>query len=333
MIMGYIAKSAFIDECFRDWSKQLYALQRMKINYLDIRMIGNDNVIDLPKSKHKQYRADLESIGRKVATVGSPIGKVDLVDDDTVLDTRTNKQGVRKSFEEYLMKKGGDFQNALAAARIYATEETPPALRVFSLYPVGDMSDVSDKRVRQNVLKFMNMMGEAAMEGGERVLLGVENERKLFGYSPEMLNWLFKNMDPKVRETYTMIYDAMNYITEGIEPKKAYDMTLHRTSRFHVKDGIGRRDENDNLVPTGDGEERFCAVGQGDGGYKEILQERTAIIDVVDHHEVWTLEPHLKSSMGAFGSTKFSGNTGFDRFITANEAFNMLLEAYGIEFR
>lgn len=329
--MGYVARSAFIDECFRPWGKQLWALQQLGLNYLDIRFVDNDNVIDIPLEKHREYKDDLDGIGRKVATVASPVGKVTLVGDNRVSDSRKPGDPRIMTFEEYVTAKGSDFMKALEVAKLYSSDELPPAIRAFSLYLAEGM-ERGDTMVQENVLKYLNMMGEVAQDDGSEPVIALENDRKLFGNSPKWQIWMMDNIDPGVKKRYTLCFDGSNYVFEGIDGYWAYDTTKKETRRIHVRDGIGKRDVSGDLIPAGD-DEMFVLAGQGDGGYRGIAKDRKLLIDVSKREQVWTLKPHLRSSMKGEKSTKLSGDTGYRRFIAAKEALDLLLQAYGIDFR
>ncbi len=319
--------SAFADEAAKPWRSQLRLLKDLGLNYLEIRFVGNKNVIDIPVDQHRGYRGDLDEIGVKVSAVGSPIGKVKLIGDDRLLVPGGPSEGI--SFEQYLTEKGSAFQRALAIANAYGTDECPPKIRAFSLYLGDDMKD-TDEGVRSEVLRFHNMLGAEAKKAKVKVVS--ENERDLFGDKPENLLWLMWNMDKDAVEYVRIAHDSANYTASAVIAVDAYDDTHQYVDHMHVKDSVGDRNEAGELVVAVGGE-RFVLGGQGDGGYGEIIEMRRPHIETCGGTDIWTLEPHLGSSKSGKEATKFKGDTDPVQFSAANQALRLLLKAHEVQYR
>jgi len=73
--MEKIKLCAFADEASNDLSGQIAALQRNKIELLEIRGVDGQNIKDIPHAKVKEIKKALEDGGISVWSIGSPVGK------------------------------------------------------------------------------------------------------------------------------------------------------------------------------------------------------------------------------------------------------------------
>ena len=198
--MAQFLLSAFADEVSPDLEKQIEALKRNGIKYLEPRNISGGI---LTKTEEELYaiRARLDEAGIGISSLGSPIGKYNITDD----------------FEPYKE----EFRKAIKACKILGTNR----MRIFSFFV--ETPDL--EKYRDEVHRRMEwLLDEAEKEG---ILLCHENESKIYGQNPDEVADLLK-AHPRLKG----IFDAANYVREGQDPVKGIDVTLPSLEYVHVKD-------------------------------------------------------------------------------------------------
>lgn len=268
--------SAFADEIDDDLDAQLETLAAEQIRHLDLRGVWGKNVLALDDAGVARVRTVLANGGVRVAAIGSPIGKIGIEDD----------------FAPHLVQ----FQRALAIAQALDA----PVIRLFSFFmPEGD----DPARHRTEVLRRLEALVRAA--SGSGVLLLHENERGIYGDTPERCHDLLATIDdPGLRA----IWDPANFVQVGIAHPHAvgYDLLRPFIAAVHIKDAV---------AATG----AVVLPGAGDGDLRQTL----AALRDSGFDGVFTLEPHLATA------GIFSGTSGPVLFRQAAAAFKGLLAAQG----
>ena len=216
--------TGFADEIDSDLETQLSVLESLDIEHIEVRSVGAQNVLDLDDDEIESVKAELDSRGFTVSSIGSPIGKVDVTD----------------PFEPHLER----FERAMDVAERFETKY----IRLFSYYiPEGE--DPAD--YRDEVLRRMRRKAELVEERG-LVLLN-ENEKDLYGDTPGRMRDIHLAVDsPNLR----MVFDPANYLELGIRPyPNALLQIVEFVEYLHVKDAkLGVRGE---MRPAGEGDGRI----------------------------------------------------------------------------
>ena len=216
--------TGFADEIDSDLETQLSVLESLDIEHIEVRSVGAQNVLDLDDDEIESVKAELDSRGFTVSSIGSPIGKVDVTD----------------PFEPHLER----FERAMDVAERFETKY----IRLFSYYiPEGE--DPAD--YRDEVLRRMRLKAELVEERG-LVLLN-ENEKDLYGDTPGRMRDIHLAVDsPNLR----MVFDPANYLELGIQPyPDALLQVVEFVEYLHVKDAkLGVRGE---MRPAGEGDGRI----------------------------------------------------------------------------
>jgi sugar phosphate isomerase/epimerase len=216
--------TGFADEIDSDLETQLSVLESLDIEHIEVRSVGAQNVLDLDDDEIESVKAELDSRGFTVSSIGSPIGKVDVTD----------------PFEPHLER----FERAMDVAERFETKY----IRLFSYYiPEGE--DPAD--YRDEVLRRMRRKAELVEERG-LVLLN-ENEKDLYGDTPGRMRDIHLAVDsPNLR----MVFDPANYLELGIRPyPDALLQVVEFVEYLHVKDAkLGVRGE---MRPAGEGDGRI----------------------------------------------------------------------------
>lgn len=216
--------TGFADEIDSDLDTQLDVLSSLDIEHIEIRSVGEKNVLDLDDEEVEAVRAELDRRGFAVSSIGSPIGKI----------------GVTDPFEPHLER----FERAMDVAERFDTEY----IRLFSYY-IPEADDPEDHR--EEVLRRMRRKAELAEER-DLILLN-ENEKELYGDTPGRMRDIHLAVDsPNLR----MVFDPANYLELGIRPyPDALLQVVEFVEYLHVKDAtLGVRGE---MKPAGEGDGRI----------------------------------------------------------------------------
>lgn len=237
--------SGFTDEISSSLDEQLRVAKSLGMEYICPRSINGENISAFTLRRfEEEVKPVLDEKGIKFSSIGSPIGKCDIDD------------------EEAFEKQVKQLSELVKIAEVMHCRY----IRIFSfrVAPVADYSVYSDK-VISKLKKF-----KECVQGTDVVLLH-ENEKKIYGDTPERCLELFRALGD---EHFKLAFDASNYIQCKCDPKAAYDMLKEHVVYYHVKDCSPEGVE----VP----------LGMGGGNYKEMLA------DLVNsgYSGFMTLEPH-----------------------------------------
>ena len=215
-IMNDIRIYAFADEASAEISGQIAAMQRNGLQGLEIRNADGCNVSDLTIEKAKEIRARMDAAGLAVWSIGSPIGKIDIVKDD---------------FAAHLDK----FRHTLDVADVLGAKN----IRLFSFYiPAGE----SYEDHRGKVFDRMGAMIDAS--AGRGIDLCHENEKGIYGDMAVRCLELHKEF-PALKA----VFDPANFIQCGQDTWEGWQMLKPYVKYLHVKDALA----DGNVVPAGKG--------------------------------------------------------------------------------
>ncbi len=313
--------SGFADEAALDKSvdQQFSAFSAMGLKYLSLRFIdvggGVKHVMQLTDHEIETVRQKLIAYSLSVSSIGSPIGKVKLLD---VEDGSGNRY---YPFAEYLEH---DVGRACELAVAFDTK----LIRGFSFYhPAGknphDFIDAAVERLKCIV--------EMCEQSG--LTFGLEVEANLIGQNGEILAEIHRAVGS---QAMVLIFDGGNLVTQGFNADEIYKQYLN------MKDGLGwihvkdyRAPEGMNLVRAVDEEKLkyFVPVEMGDAGHRRILHDLREFLPMLHQRMQMRgvpgvfadLEPHLK------GGGQFGGFSGPDGFGVALRSFRNMCDEVGIE--
>ena len=126
-----------------------------------------------------------------------------------------------------------------------------------------------------------------------------ENESKIYGESPEKCLELLENFKGDLK----CVFDMGNFVLDGYDPVKAYEMLKGHIEYFHIKDSL----PEGAIVPPG------C----GKGKIAEILN---AYKTEAGRDFIITLEPHLQTFDGFNALTDSTFDNPF-KYETQEAAF------------
>ena len=239
--MSRFVLSAFADEIAPDLATQMDVLERHGIAHIEMRKVDGKGLVEDDLEGVRAIRRRLTDRGFALSAVGSPLGKIGILDDfGTHLDL---------------------FKHTLEIARIMECKN----IRLFSFYiPKGD----DPAGHRDEVLRRLHAFIEEAR--GTGVILCHENEKDIYGDTAERSLDLMRSLGCA---SFRMVFDPANFIQCGVETyPHAFDLLEDHIEYMHIKDavkGSGR------VVPAGHGDGRLRDIlsrlnGNGFEGFLSI---------------------------------------------------------------
>lgn len=314
--------SGFADEAanHKTVEQQYAAFAALGLQYYTIRFIdaggGVKNVMELSKSEINRLRHLQGEYGLNVSSIGSPLGKVKLLD----VEDQTKNRYV--PFKQYLAK---DVPRACQLAHAFETK----LIRGFSFYhPKG--TDPVD-----HVPQVVDQIGQIA-ECCHRsdLTFGLEIEANLVGQTGQLLEEIHRQVN---HPALMLIFDAANVVVQGFSSDEVFQQYLA------MKKGLGWMHIKDYRHPepahrTGhvdeDVLEHFVPADMGDSGHESILRDFAGMIPALERRlkrrgipgVFLDLEPHVK------GGGQFGGFSGPDGFGVALRGLCRTLDYVGIEY-
>ena len=207
---------AFADEASPSLAGQIAAMRRNHLNGVEIR--GVDGVIcsDLSDRTAKEVRAKLEDAGLTVWSMGSPIGKIDVVTGDWP----THLEKYRRTLELAHILGAGNIR----AFSFYYPANTDPAL------------------YRNEIIDRLSRMAEMAEKEG--IALCHENEKAIYGDNADRCADLLTNV-----RGLKGVFDPANFVQCGQDTLAAWKKLAPWIHYLHIKDALA----DGRVVPAGKG--------------------------------------------------------------------------------
>jgi sugar phosphate isomerase/epimerase len=290
-------------------------LQYYRLRFVDVGL-GIKNVMNLTLAEIQRIRRLQDQFGLNVSSIGSPIGKVKLVDVD---DGTKNRYVPFKKYLAREVKKACDLAHAFEAKLI----------RGFSFYhPKG--SDV-----REHLSQAVDQLGHIA-EACHRADLtyGLEVEANLVGANGDVLAEIYRQVN---HPGIVLVFDAANILVQGYSSAEVYQQYLAMKPGLgwlHIKDyRCAPHAEKGGHVDE-EALAQFVPADVGDGAHEAILRDFARILPAVERKlrrrgipgVFLDLEPHLK------GGGQFGGFSGPDGMGVAVRSLCRVLDYVGVGY-
>lgn len=271
-----ICISGFADEISVRFSRQLKVVQELGMRYVCLRTINGKSIAAYtPAEAEKKLVAPLEAAGIGVSSLGSPIGKVDIEDDE--------------AFQKQLMQ----LENLCGVCKVLHCSY----IRIFSFFmPEGKAPDAYQAAVLSKLRQFV-----AIAEQHDIVLLH-ENEKGIFGDTAARCRLLFDAIDSPC---FRAAFDSANFVQCGENALEAYTLLQNWIVYIHIKDAVSDNNEN-VLCGTGEGQipavlER--AIANGYSGFLTLEPHLVLFqaLQSLETDDVKKLFVHKKAKNGADG--------------------------------
>lgn len=236
---------AFADEASQALGGQIAAMKRNGLDGLEIRNLETGNVSDMSCAQAREVRKALEEEGLSVWSIGSPIGKIDIVADD---------YGAHRE----------KFKHTLEIANILGAEN----LRMFSFYiPRGE----TPEKYKNEVMDRLGEMAEIA--GNSNIVLCHENEKGIYGDNAGRCLEILREF-PSIKG----IFDPANFIQCGQKALDAWRQLAPYIKYLHIKDALS----DGSVVPAGCGEGHLAEILSDfikNGGTAVTIEPHLAVFD------------------------------------------------------
>lgn len=237
--MSNFVLSAFGDEIDERLERQLEVLEDHGIKHIEMRGVNGKCIVDYSLEEVKEIKRQLDERGFKLSAIGSPIGKISIVDD----------------FESHLQL----FKHTLEIARIMEVRH----IRMFSFFiPQGE----NPNKYRDEVINRWRQFVKAA-EGYDVILLH-ENEKDIYGDTAERCLDLLETMNC---DYVKAIFDPANFVQCDVKTyPEAYELLKDHIEYMHIKDALYSDHE---VVPAGhgDGKVKETLSALQDRGFEGFL--------------------------------------------------------------
>ncbi len=314
--------SGFADEAANQKTaeQQFAAFAAVGLQYYTIRFIdagnGVKNVMGLSKTEIAKIRHLQNEYGLNVSSIGSPIGKVKLLDEDD----QTKNEYV--PFKQYLSR---EVKKVCQLAHAFETK----LIRGFSFYHPKGTDPWS------HVPQVVDQLGQIA-EACHRsdLTFGLELEANLVGQNGQILAEIHRQVN---HPALLLIFDAANVITQGFSSDEVFTQYLAMKKGLgwlHIKDY--RHPKPAQRVGHVDEEalKHFVPANLGDSGHEAILRNFASMIPKLERKLTrrgipgvfLDLEPHVK------GGGQFGGFSGPDGFGVALRGLCQTLDYIGIDY-
>jgi len=320
--MPSVILSGFADEAANQKTaeQQFAAFSALGLQYYSIRFIdagnGIKNVMQLTVPEITKIRHLENDYELNVATLGSPIGKVKLLDEE---DGTKNRY---VPFKKYLSE---EVAKACELAHAFETK----LIRGFSFYhPKGTDPE-------PHIPQVVDQLGQIAeMCHRSDLTFGLEVEANLVGQNGHILAKIHREVDHPALVT---IFDGANIVTQGFSAAECieqYQVMKPGLGWLHIKDYRHPHPGKRTTHVDEEALKHFVPCDQGDSGHELILKDLREFIPTVEKKlkprgipgVFLDLEPHLK------GGGQFGGFSGPDGMSVALRALRRVLDFVGIDY-
>lgn len=317
--------SAFADEAANRKTavEQFSALSAIGLRYYSPRFIDIEgdgvvkHVVELNKSELKKLLALHAEFDMHVASIGSRVGKVKLLDVD---DGTHNKFVPPKKY----------LQTEVASTIRAAKALDAKLIRGFSFYHPCD--EDPNEYVQQAADRLGPIVELCAKEG---LVYGLEVEANLVGQNGRLLAALCRAVN---RPNMVCIFDGANLSHQGYSPAECfeeYKAVRPYLGWMHMKDYRATRKKRPGEHVDEGADWNFVPSDVGDSAHEYILRDLAGHIDKLERKlkklgvpgVFLELEPHLK------GGGQFGGFSGPDGMGVAARSLCSLLDFVGIGYQ
>ncbi|WP_040195005.1 sugar phosphate isomerase/epimerase family protein [Clostridium culturomicium] len=226
--MNKIIISGFSDEIDKCFDTQLKTATTLGMDHICLRSADGKGIAEYTLEEFKSsLMPQLDKYNVKVSSLGSPIGKVKIDDEE----------GFKKQLEQ------------LHTLCQIAKEVNCKYIRVFSFYiPEGDDFTKYTSEVIRKLTQFVDIAAQY------EIVLIHENEKDIYGDIKERCLEILSTINSPY---FKAAFDFANFVQCGEDTKACYDLLKDFVAYIHIKDAVSS--DNDN-VPCGTGEGKIAEI-------------------------------------------------------------------------
>jgi sugar phosphate isomerase/epimerase len=269
--------SGFSDEISSDFDTQLEVVSNLGMKYISLRGIDEKNIGDFTVDEFKEsVQPRLQKAGIRVSSIGSPIGKVFINDEE----------GFAK--QKQMLDTLCRISNLLDCNYI----------RIFSFYiPKGEDADQYRSQVVSKLKEF------AAIAEKYNVILLHENEKDIFGDIGRRCHEILTEVGSPY---FKGIFDFANFVQCGEDTGECYDLLKDEIVYIHIKDAV-TTDSQNVVCGTGDGKIPELLAEFIKNGYKGFLtlEPHLVLFDSLKDLELEDAAEIIKDNKGLDGASGY----------------------------
>ncbi|WP_066251685.1 sugar phosphate isomerase/epimerase family protein [Neobacillus drentensis] len=266
--------SGFSDEISSDFNTQLEVVSNLGMKYISLRGIDGKNIGDFTVDEIKEnVQPRLQKAGIGVSSIGSPIGKVFINDEE----------GFAK--QKLMLDKLCQISNLLDCKY----------MRIFSFYiPKGEDADQYRSQVVSKLKEF------AAIAEKYNIILLHENEKDIFGDIARRCHEILTEVGSPY---FKGIFDFANFVQCGEDTEECYDLLKDEIVYIHIKDAV-TSDSQNVVCGTGEGKIPQILTQFIEGGYKGFLtlEPHLVLFDSLKDLELEDATEIIKDNKGLDGA-------------------------------
>ena len=233
--------SGFADEIDPQLDVQLKVVKDLGMEYICFRAADGKGVAEYTLEEVKEViKPRLDAAGVKVSSLGSPIGKINIDDEEAYA----------KQLEQ------------LDTLCQICNELDCKYIRMFSFWMVGKNPD----EWKEEVLKKLRGYADIAAKYG--VILIHENEKDIYGDIGSRCKVI---LDELASPNFKAAFDFANFVQCGENTEECWEMLKEHVAYIHIKDAVAGKNEN-VVCATGDGKiPEILAKAIKEDGYEGFL--------------------------------------------------------------
>lgn len=271
--------SGFADEISSDFNKQLETVTGLGMHYISLRSADGKGIADYTAEEVKETLLPrLNQFGVKVSSLGSPIGKVGIKDED--------------GFE----KQRKQLDMLCQICKVLDCKY----IRMFSFYiPEGE----NPQDYREEVIEKLKKFIETARR--YQVVLIHENEKDIYGDIGSRCKDLMDTLgDPYFKSAF----DFANFVQCGEDTKVCWEMLKSSVAYIHIKDAVSTDKEN-VVCGTGEGKiKEILSQAINEDGYEGFLtlEPHLVLFDALASLETTAAENIIKENKAKDGAEGYT---------------------------
>lgn len=278
-MLDRVCISGFADEISSDFEEQLKTVTELGMHYISLRSADKKGIADYTAQEvQTELLPLLEKYQVKVSSIGSPIGKVGVEDEE--------------GFEKQKVQ-------LLELCKICKLLDCR-FIRMFSFFiPEGKDAD----SYRETVITKLRQLVEIAKQ--HDIILIHENEKDIYGDTKERCRTLFEEIsDPH----FQAAFDFANFVQCGEDTEECWDMLKPYIVYIHIKDAVTT--DNENVVcGTGEGKiEKLLDRALNQEGYQGFLtlEPHLVLFDSLASLETTEAENVIKKNKAETGADGYA---------------------------
>ncbi|MGM0876216.1 MAG: sugar phosphate isomerase/epimerase family protein [Bacillota bacterium] len=265
--------SGFSDEISSVFDTQLEVVSKLGMSYISLRGIDGKNIGDFSVDEIKEnVLPRIQKAGVGVSSIGSPIGKVFINDEDGFAKQKNKLETLCQ------------ISNLLDCKYI----------RIFSFYiPKGENPDTYKNEVISKLKEY------AAIAEKYNVILVHENEKDIYG---DIARRCHEILTLVTSPYFKGIFDFANFVQCGEDTQACYDLLRDEIVYIHIKDAV-TTDSQNVVCGTGEGKIPELLAQFIQSGYKGFLtlEPHLVLFDSLKDLELEDATEVIKDNKGLDG--------------------------------